>query len=86
METYFVKSRDSVLRTSSLACKTVEKSGSIELQALGSTCVTTALKSATRASGKLMSKGTPATISVSYGSTECDGKQLPTVRLTLKSV
>ncbi len=86
MVTYYIKSKDSVLHVATLACKAAEESGRVELQALGNSCVSTAMKSATRALGKLMLKNIPAAIDVSHGSTECDGKQMPTVRLVLKTL
>ncbi|MBQ7132397.1 MAG: stage V sporulation protein S [Oscillospiraceae bacterium] len=86
MVTYYVKAKDTAARVAKLAYKSVKESRCIELQALGNMRVSTAVKSATKALGMLMSDDIISTIVVNYGSTECSGKDLSTVRIQLKKV
>lgn len=86
MVTYYVKAKDTSARVAKLAYKSAKESRCIELQALGNTRVSTAVKCATKALGMLMSDDIISTIVVNYGSTEYNGKILSTVRIQLRTI
>ncbi len=85
MKFYTVMSCDSIRKTAKTAYTELCKNGCVELQAVGTSAVNNAVKSATKAVGMVYLSQKSAACDVTYGKFDDDeGKTVNTVRIRIK--